>query len=124
MYLRSLGDLTEIVQSQKHGLGSDDVETVAPLLPIAEGLLVFLFISGTLGLRYSTEKSNRIKHRLRAMTPTSPTASLFDLHPKVGVRGPEIQQISNRRAPKWDQKSLSETTRKAALSSEDRCLRW
>jgi hypothetical protein len=36
MYLRSLGDLTEIIQSQKHGLGSDDVETVAPLLPIAE----------------------------------------------------------------------------------------
>lgn len=45
MYLRSLGDLTEIIQSQKHGLGSDDVETVAPLLPTVEGLLVFLFIS-------------------------------------------------------------------------------
>jgi hypothetical protein len=45
MYLRSLGDLTEIIQSQKHGLGSEDVETVAPLLPTVEGLLVFLFIS-------------------------------------------------------------------------------
>jgi hypothetical protein len=46
MYLRSLSELTEIIQSQKHGLGSDDVDTVAPLVPTVEGLLVFLFISG------------------------------------------------------------------------------
>lgn len=45
MYLRSLGDLTEIIQSQKHGLRRDDVDAVAPLLPTVEGLLVFLFVS-------------------------------------------------------------------------------
>ena len=45
MYLRSLSDLADIIQSQKHGLGSDNVEMVAPLLPTVEGLLVFLFVS-------------------------------------------------------------------------------
>ena len=45
MYLRSLSELTEIIQSRKHGLRSDDVGTVAPLLPTVEGVLVFLFIS-------------------------------------------------------------------------------
>jgi hypothetical protein len=40
-----------------------------------------------------------------------------------GSRVQEIQQISNRRAPKWDQEGLSETTRKVALDCEDARLR-
>jgi energy-coupling factor transporter ATP-binding protein EcfA2 len=35
----------------------------------------------------------------------------------------EIQQISNRRAPKWDQEGLSEITRKVALNCKDMRLR-
>jgi len=41
-----------------------------------------------------------------------------------GSRVYEIQQISNKRAPKWDQEGLSETTRKATLMRKDTRLPW
>jgi hypothetical protein len=50
---------------------------------------------------------------------------LIDLAPSVQGSGVhEIQQISNRRAPKWDQEGLNETTQKVVLNCKDTCLRW
>lgn len=45
MYLRSLSELSDIIEGHKHGLGASDVDAVKPLLPTVEGLLVFLFVS-------------------------------------------------------------------------------
>lgn len=48
-----------------------------------------------------------------------------DLHLMVqGSRLQEIQQISNRRALKWDQVGLSETTRRVPVNCENERLRW
>jgi len=66
-------------------------------------------------LRLEQAQASDLLMWLHTLTPETPTQ---------GSRVKEIQQISNRRAPKWNQEGLNEATRKVALNCEDTRLRW
>ena len=59
--------------------------------------------------------------RRRTKRAASRAISTFQVQ---GSCVPRIQQISNRRGPKWDQARLNETTRKPHLNCENERLRW